>query len=156
MIRPAPRNTRAVRRLAAPLLCAWLLVSCSGDSPLGPPVAIEGRFVGLYQDVSTCITPAAGTWPMTIWLYDHNPNTGEISLALRWDHSGSISNADEHFRGTIDANGDIRAFAYWSGELHADYEIEAAVTGENLLGRYYEHCGDGTADIWEFALARED
>jgi len=35
-----------------------------------------------------------------------------------------------------------------------EFEIEGTLSGDNLTGRVYEHCGDGTADIWEFTTTR--
>jgi hypothetical protein len=137
------------------LLLTVFLAGCDSDNPLAP-TEVEGKFVGEYIDSSTCITPAAGSWPLTIWLYDYVPETGEIKVALRWDHEGSLNTAHERFAGSLASNGRVRAYALWSGGIDEEYEIDAMLYGDRLAGRYFEHCGDGTADIWEFDLGRDD
>lgn len=141
-------------RLLAGLVVSMALLGCDGDGPLGL-AQVEGEFRGSYRDVSTCAQPAVGSSPMTSWLHQYSPQGRSVRVALNFDEGGSIANADEHFQATLEPNGRLRGFAVDShGELYADQEIDALLTGNRLAGRFYEHCDDGTADIGEFDLQR--
>jgi hypothetical protein len=118
------------------------------------PPSFEGKFEGAFTDQSDCINPAVGSWPVVIWLYDHSPETNSIRVAANWySTSGSRNNAEDYWQGTIQPDGSLRAFGIDDPE---DYEFIGTVSGSSFVGRAFEHCSNGTADIWDFATTRVD
>lgn len=114
---------------------------------------IEGEFHGAYTDQSTCSQPGPGSSPLIIWLYEHDPFTDEIKVAIVFGHEGTAGDPDRRFEGTI-SGGSILAYLRTRTSLDPDDYFEGTLSGASLTGRWYESCGDGTHDIWGFQTTR--
>ncbi len=151
------RGVSIATRYTSLILAAAMLSACGGDSPTGEFSALQlpplVEFRGMYTDQSTCIDPAEGSWPITVWLFDYNTATDSINVAVNFGTGGKHTSGDQ-FRGTLTGTGELRAFSFWRGQFDKEYEVRATVSPTKIFGDIYSHCHDGTADIWRFSAER--